>query len=237
MKPLFFPFLLAFVLAARAQGRHATQFTNYYDSLRVFDLGRLWRADSIYLQDDGTNSAFPEPIGFIGANYQRFDIHFLQVVKSRKDPYVYDVTGKTRVSGNICVFSGRIKVVSAKLDRRWERHYREGLLTAAVVLYEDSTKKGSGVITGRMQTNFCVDTKRRIFYDALDMEADGYYNNQCIAVWRSYRTHITKKCNWGDYRIPESTALDEGAGVFHVADEYLKNGWQGYDNDTTAWWQ
>ena len=37
-----------------------------------------------------------------------------------------------------------------------------------------------------------------------------------------------KRCNWGDYRIPNCGDLDIGAGGFSPADKYLTNGWQNY---------
>ena len=39
---------------------------------------------------------------------------------------------------------------------------------------------------------------------------------------------MTKKSNWGGYRIPESENLDIGAGEFSVDDKYVKNGWENY---------
>jgi hypothetical protein len=238
MKPLLFLLLLLSCVYARAQGPDYKHWKNYSDSIRLFDLSSLWRADSIPLEDDGTKAPFPEPIGYIGENFQRFDIHFLSVDKSTHDPRVYLVTGKTRVKGNVCSFSGTMTIVSAELYRgSWDRHYREGSVTCAVWFNEDSVQKGSGVITGRMETDFCLDRRNRFLYDALDAEADSYSNNQCVGLWRGYRSRITRKCNWGDYRIPESRGLDDGAGVFAPDDKFKRFGWENWENDTTAWWQ
>ena len=62
--------------------------------------------------------------------------------------------------------------------------------------------------------------------------ADGFSNNECIAIWTSYKTGKKMKCNWGDFRIPNSGRLDIGAGEFSVAEEYVKYGWENY---TRAW--
>jgi len=37
-----------------------------------------------------------------------------------------------------------------------------------------------------------------------------------------------KKCNWGDFRIPESGELDHGAGEFTVDEKYVRFGWESY---------
>nr|MBP6410083.1 hypothetical protein [Pseudarcicella sp.] len=64
--------------------------------------------------------------------------------------------------------------------------------------------------------------------DAISFNSDGFFNNQFIGSWTSYKTNTSKKCNWGDYRIPESGNLDVGAGEFSVDEKYLKNGWKNY---------
>lgn len=61
--------------------------------------------------------------------------------------------------------------------------------------------------------------------------ADGFQNNQFEGTWTSYKSGETKKCNWGDYRIPDCTWLngcDTGAGEFGINEKYLKNGWENY---------
>ena len=69
-----------------------------------------------------------------------------------------------------------------------------------------------------------------MLYDALDSNADGYFNNQFDGTWTSYKTGVSKMCNWGDYRIPDSKGLDGGAGEFIVNEKYKNNGWQNYVN-------
>ncbi|WP_260390444.1 hypothetical protein [Riemerella anatipestifer] len=67
-----------------------------------------------------------------------------------------------------------------------------------------------------------IDNKGQFRYDALNFFSDGFSNNQFVGSWTSYKTNITKRCNWGDYRIPESGDLDIGVGEFSVKDKYLK---------------
>jgi len=56
--------------------------------------------------------------------------------------------------------------------------------------------------------------------------ADGYYNNQCKAAWTSYKTRKSKKCNWGDFRMPDSEELDQGTGDVSINEKFIKFGWE-----------
>lgn len=206
-----------------------TGYTNFYTSIGKYDVSKLWCADSTLDQEEKKYFPFPEPLGFIGTNYQRFYIHYTSVRKSKEDPYRYIVTGKTRVRNNIIPFTGTITITEAVLSKVTDDPlYKEGSLDCTIHFYEDSTLPASGFIAGRLSTDFCLDKKGRLYYDAISIEADGYSNNQCTATWKSYKTATTKKCNWGDFRIPESLALDGGAGVFVVDEKYIRSGWESY---------
>ncbi|WP_343321766.1 hypothetical protein [Sphingobacterium multivorum] len=37
---------------------------------------------------------------------------------------------------------------------------------------------------------------------------DGFSNNSFEGSWTNYKTKMAKKCNWGDFSIPESGDLD-----------------------------
>jgi hypothetical protein len=229
--------LCIITLSSTAQPDY-THYSNFYAAIKNYDLSALWSADSILL-DDGEKASFPEPLGYIGVNFQRFYIHYLSIVKSRDDPYTYHVTGKTKVGDNICTFSGSITVTKAiQYNKVNFPPYREGTITCKVRIYEDSAHKGSGSIEGSLDTDFYLGTTHKIFYNTLMDNADSYCNNQCRAVWKSYKTGTVKKCNWGDYRIPDSRGLDVGAGVFCVNEEYIKFGWDSYTKvEDTKWWE
>jgi len=66
-------------------------------------------------------------------------------------------------------------------------------------------------------------------YDALSWAADGFENNQFEGSWTDYKTGVIKKCNWGDYRIPDSRKLDTGAAEFGVDQQYYDFGWKYYN--------
>jgi hypothetical protein len=212
---------------------------DYFISIKNYDLSKLWRADSIQTEGDGDKVPFPEPLGYIGDNYQRFHIHYITVSKSKKSPYQYKVYGKTKVKDNVCNFNGTITVKKAMLYKESDApRYKQGSVICEVVFYEDSTHASSGVIKGTLTSDFYLDKSGKLHYDALMFVSDGYYNNQNKATWTSYKTGKSKKCNWGDFRIPDSKDLDSGAGDVSINQKYIKNGWETFvaaysaDSDT-----
>ena len=204
---------------------------DFYARAGKANLATLWHAPKIYFVgapepwDD-----FPEPLGFIGENYQRFYIHYTSVVKDAQNPYLYNVQGKTRVRNNICTFTGSILVKQAK--RYLEPHseypkYQYGYLICEVNFKEDSKQPGSGTIKGKLSTNWYLNEHGQFAYDTL-IPADGFDNNQCVARWTPYKGGISKVCNWGDFKIPQAGGLDFSVSEFMVNKKYEKNGWQNY---------
>lgn len=191
-----------------------------------YDFSPLW----LEVNNDGVR-------GFAGAHYQRLWIRILAVHKSDTDPTLYLVTGKTRVLGIIRSFRGTVRLqhVREALNRRLpplEEYPRiatvrkTGVMLARYDLFEDSTQTKTGVFRGVLATYWYTDRKQRLHYDDLEDYADGYTNNQYVGTWTSYSTGKTLRCNWGDFRIPNSSDFDIGAGEFSPADEYLAYGWQ-----------
>lgn len=205
--------------------------------LRDADLGKLWRGDSLLLDDEYSQEeglqkiAFPEPIGFIGEDFQRFYIHYTSVKKDARQPQLYHVTGKTRVKDYICSFAGWIRIDSVtSIKDTDQRDFFPNAMSvhSTIQLYEDSSTWGSGVISAQMNT-FCYrGSHGAIVYDTHDFVVDGFSNNLCTGMWASYRNGKCKRCNWGDFRIPGSGGLDVGAGEFAVAEKYVANGWESY---------
>lgn len=216
----------AFTVFAKGQQEKSN---DYYAAVKNYDVSKLWRADSVQTEGDREKISFPEPLGYIGENYQRFYIHYTSVTKSKNNPYTYKVYGKTKVKDNICSFSGTITILNAKLYKESDDpRYKQGSVVCRVTFFEDSTKKTSGYIQGKLKSDFYIDRKGRIYYDALMFAADGYYNNQCEATWTSYKTHKSKKCNWGDIRMPNSKPLDSGTGDVVINEKFVKNGWENF---------
>jgi hypothetical protein len=227
--------LLTLPLAAPAQAPPPS--TDYLAPLKTKDLSQLWWAEQLVFYGtkaaDAADNAFPEPLGFIGANYQRFYLHYTTVHPAPGQPYVYQVSGKTRVKTNVCAFTGTITVVKARLYKAPNSSYpklREGELTCRVELAEDRRQPGSGTISGTLTTYFYLDKQGQPQHNTLE-PSDGFNNNQCVATWTSYTTHQRKPCHWGDFKIPESGDLDFSISDVMITAKYVPNGWQTY---TTA---
>jgi len=203
---------------------YAQDVTNYFSEMKNHDLSVVIAFERF---SDGIE--LPPILGFIGDDYQRFFIRFTSVVKSSANPYEYVVSGKTKVRDNICSFEGTIKIVEAKLFTEPEfPEYKQGYAICEVSLLENREESGSGFFKGNLKSRFMIDEKGTFGYDDLMLIADGFCNNQFVGTWTSYRTNSSKKCHWGDFRIPESGDLDQGVGEFIVNEKYAKNGWSNY---------
>lgn len=206
--------------------------TDFYPQIKNYDLSTIWIADSILIDDNEAKKQKidrPELLGFIDTTFQRFYIHFISVTKNIDNPYEYSIIGKTKVKNNICDFKGIIKVKSSNIFTPFDSpKFKAGEAICEVLFYEDKKQNNSGIIKGNLITNFYFDSNGKFSYDALSFVSDGFCNNQFVGTWTSYKTNKSIKCNWGDFRIPESGDFDMGAGEFSVAEKYVKNGWETY---------
>ena len=192
--------------------------------LAKYDLSHLW-----------TTTDSSEIFGFIGAGYQRLQIHFLSVTKSQNNAGVYLVEGKTLVRNRVRRFRGEIVVESvavfpspSKEDDVWEKGLTEGTISGRYLFKQNPKQEATGVFKGKLKTYYYTDRHGPIHYDDIEAGADGYTNNDFVGIWKSYRGDRMEKCNWGDYRAPDSGDLDIGAGDFFPNDQYIKNGWQSF---------
>lgn len=205
---------------------------DFYKQIKNYNISTVLMADTI-LAEDRENSKEKikraEPIGFIGNDYQRFFIHLISVKKSTTNPYEYIVSGKTKVRETIRPFDGKIIIKKAILYTDGDLpNYQQGLATCEVNFTEDKLQTSTGVIKGSLQIGFALEKLNKIKYNALMFYADGFSNNTFRGTWTSYRTKVIKKCNWGDYRIPDSGDLDIGAGEFSANPKYFNKGWKNY---------
>lgn len=223
-------FLLTLLLLCWTSFCHAqVKSTNYIKGIKENDLSKCWHNDADNPDSMGLQTMLPEPIGFIGEQYQRFFIHYNTITKSGANAYQYHVTGKTKVKENSCDFTGTITIIRAGLyTKQFDYRYKQGFAECEVNFKEDSKQASTGFIKGKLTTRFYLDENRNIQYDDLLFGADLYFNNQCEGNWTSYSTKKTKKVNWGDYRIPGNTGFDIGDGEFMIADKYVNHGWQNY---------
>ena len=211
------------------------------EELRNTDLSRMIIPDSILTNPDYCSqkdefmfiektSEF-EPIGYRGRDFQRFYIHYDSVRFMGNG--IYKVEGRTRYRDTIRLFSGTITLDSMRLNKG--KHLpstgKFGKLCGHYQFDEDEFS-GGGVLTGKMTIDF-VKVNGRFYYDAFMLGvADGYDNRQYEGVWTSKDLTRMEKCNWGDFRIPDSQGLDIGAGEFSPVDEHSGQGWQVY---TCGW--
>lgn len=215
--------------------------TSNVDSVELIGRFKEYNFSRIWLFNQESN------LGYIGSNYQRFFIHFSDIVKKDPSSLYYFVTGKTKVRDNICVFKGEIKILHIREINKTKRKqmlkdaiehndsnlikrakYEQYILLAEYKFFEDDSQKYSGIFTGTLKTHFFIDNDS-LFYDNLDRAySDIFANNQFVGNWKDYQQVKTKICNWGHYRIPYSGDLDIGVGYFSPNDRYLMNGWENY---------
>ncbi len=177
-----------------------------------------------------------EPLGYRGPNFQRFYIHFSTVVHQGNGDY--RVEGYTRYRDTIRYFSGHIMLDSITQYKEWqylELAKEEGTIFAHYVLDEDTNSAGAGILSGKASFDY-AKRHGRFYYDALGAVADGYCNNQYQGTWTSYDLKQHEKCNWGDFRIPDSQGLDTGCGMFLPHEKYVDFGWKLYHELSESHW-
>lgn len=230
-----FKYISLFIIGLSLYGQgHAQEVktTNFYDQIKNYDLSTILMVDSILDKDREGNQAMikrSEILGFIGDNYQRFYIHFISIIQNPVNPYEYFAYGKTKVKENICAFQGTIKIIRSEIYKNPDvPTCKQGTAICEVYLYEDKKMPFSGFFKGTLSSHFIIDYNGKFRYDALMFIADDFSNNQFVGNWTSYKTNASKKCHWGDYRIPDCGDLDSGAGEFYVNEKYIKNGWENF---------
>jgi hypothetical protein len=166
-----------------------------------------------------------QPIGFIGNNFERLRIKFISVIKNPLDPTEYLIYGKSKVKNNICSFQGKLIIDrSITFNEGDDTLTLFGELSGHYTLFEDQKQPGTGMFKGVFETYFWFEENNEIVYGSLT----GNTNNQFEGNWTNYKTLKSIKCNWGDYRIPDSGDLDIGEGDFIPANKYKNNGWESY---------
>ena len=174
--------------------------------------------------------------GFIGDNYQRIRVKFISIKQDSLFFDIYHVYGKSMVKNNIDEFNGEIKIVKIyKLivtqhgcedGYKYKGYKGQFSLIGEYLFSENKNQEHSGIFKGKVQSDYFINKYNKVCYNDIENCADGFTNNQFVGNWISYQTSEIKRCNWGDYRVPNSGDLDMGAGEFSPYDKYLKYGWQ-----------
>lgn len=175
--------------------------------------------------------------GIIGKDNQRIKIKLISIEKDQNNPQKYIVKGKSNVKDNICDFNGFITLKEVyetkELDYGVDNEYEnkgiksQGILIANYELFENIKQTHSGKFSGKLYSKWYLTSDNKIEYDDISSIADGYTNNIFAGKWENYKTHLIKKCNWGDYRIPDATSdFDIGAAEFSPNLKYYDKGWE-----------
>lgn len=198
--------------------------TNHLMEFEKYDFSSLWlKTESRLIY------------GVIGKNNHRIQVKILTVTKNKKNPMLYSITGKTCVKDNICNFSGTIEILKIQksnrtnfgTDNEFKGNSRgQGLLIAKYLFVEDKNQKYTGVFEGELKTKWYIRQGGQVAYDDINSHSDGYFNNAYVGTWKMYNSKLTKKCNWGDYGVPNvGCDFDIGTSEFRVSEKYWKNGW------------
>jgi len=217
----------------------------YKDELNHFDFASLF-----------LNTPTGAIFGVIGDEMQRIRMKLISVNKDPYNPDSYYVYGKSNVKGNVCEYTGIIKIKTIRLYQKdgFDMPYRStvnpqkiGVLFCDYILAENKEQKHTGVFKGISATEFYINNDT-LFYNNLRNRADDFTNNQFVGIWENYDNQNSRICNWGDYRIPEVYGFDCGAAQFAPCSEFFDYGWADYykaifHNDTEAakreyfkWW-
>jgi hypothetical protein len=168
--------------------------------------------------------------GVYDDTFHRIQFAFTKVEKSASDQLLYKVEGADRLKGLITRFNGEIRII--EIIRHEGNIYHPDktsedkwiVFKATFELREDKQTKGSGVFKGTL--SFGLTFKREKFIDNLwEYEGDGFSNFIYNGSWTSYLTGKSKKCIWGQGKLPDTGDFDSGVGMRVINKKYQNNGW------------
>jgi hypothetical protein len=222
MKPLLILILVFIPMILFGQEK----LSDFIPEVKHYDISDLWTLNVLKVRNDTFIIERPEPLGYIGDKYQRFYIHFTSVIQNYENRLEYLVYGKSKVKTNICSFQGFIKILDSKIyDDIDFPNLKQGFINGSYEFYEDPDQKETGIFKGKFQTNFYIDTFGKVKYNDLRLSSDDFHNNQFEGKWISYKSMDSLKCNWGDFRIPDSRELDCGVAEFSPSKKYFSSDW------------
>lgn len=232
---IIFVYILIIYNITQLSGQDTKDFSIY---IGKYDFSTLWTTTCAIMFDNIDTINIPEPLGFIDEDFQRFRIHFISVIQNKEKPCEYFVYGKTKVKNNICDFQGIITITYAETFTEPDvESVTQGFAKGNYQFFENNHQSHAGRFYGTFLSSFMLDDNDVLQYNAIGLDYDGYGNNSFTGVWQDYSTGKIKTCNWGDFRIPESGDLDNGAAEFSVNEKYIKNGWQDFSWKREAWWK
>ncbi len=192
---------------------------NKYETLVTDELeGYKFIADSIFTHHGNQSN------GVIGQNYQRIRVH-IHYAQQTSDK-VFEIRGKTNVKENICDFSGDLEIINVYEQKENFDIPGQGTMFCTYELFEDSTQNHVGVFRGTFECSIRINhVAKTIKLDDAYIANDGYYNRNYVGTWTQFGSNKSKKCIWGDYRLPFTFDFDNGDGEMAVNEKYKANGW------------
>ena len=77
--------------------------SDYMEEIKNYDVSDMWTLNQFQIENDTTTVDRLQPLGYIGENFQRFQIHFISAIKNPNNVQ-YFIYGKTKVKENVCSF-------------------------------------------------------------------------------------------------------------------------------------
>jgi len=151
------------------------------------------------------NKQETEFLGGFGDDFYKIGIVFTSITK--KNNSLYEVTGKSKLKGNICDFKGTMEVESSKesvTDYGWLIGI-DGHITGKYLFEEDRNQPE----TGRFEGTFSIVWHRGemglpIIFTHISDRTDFDVAATFDGVWKSYRSVLTEKTIWSNnqYSFP-----------------------------------
>jgi len=184
-----------------------------------------------FILDSLFNYGDTQKNGVIGSNYTRIRVH-IENTRQLSDKK-FKIFGQTNVKGNVCNFSGTLELYKIYEYKENFDYPGQATLFAHYQLNEDSIQNHVGIFEGTFECAILINhDKRTIKLDEGMSIADGYYNRTFVGTWTPYNSSKSKKCIWGDNRLPFTFDFDQGDGEMYVNEKYTQNGWEPFINRT-----
>ncbi|MCK0203806.1 hypothetical protein MWN41_12355 [Ornithobacterium rhinotracheale] len=173
-------------------------------------------------------------LGAVGENYTRWQIEFTSVEKDTTNPYIYNLTGNTKIGNGECVpITGTFELEKSETFKQRGSNFvpdgTQGVAKFKVHLDMDKKAKNAGSFDGEFTSKYILTNDNHLLYDGMGFVSDSFNNNYFTGHFTDYKTKKQILANFGDFRIPNSGDLDIGAAEFSPNKKYIKNGWENYN--------
>lgn len=193
--------------------------------------------DSVMV-NSGEWESLPEPVGFRGENFQRFQIHFDEAEFLGLGKY--KIKAHIKYNGDVLTAEGTAKIIKVGLwdcspkyfegDAEGVKAFEPGYIVLKCKLKDSADCLYDGELKcSYLQNNFTY------LYNAT--RTNNYMTgfSEFSGRWISKDRESYESCNWGIYNIPESENLfidsDSAGAEPSINPLFLDNGWSNYPED------